>query len=65
MMISLSPASKLEVCIKQYFLLVRIKSIQMPLPLRHVFDLIKKCINDANLGLLVSMLKSPRIIWLS
>ena len=62
-----NPVSKVEVCLKQYFLLVRIRSIQLPLPLKHVFDLIKlyklkECINDANLGFLGSMLKSPRII---
>ena len=69
MMISLSPVSKVEVCLKQYFLLVRIRSIQLPLPLKHVFDLIKlyklkEFINDANLGFLGSVLKSPRITWL-
>ena len=37
-------------------------------PLKHEFDLnklykLKECLNDANLGFLDSMLKSPRIIW--
>ena len=48
--------------------LVRIRSIQLPLLLKHVFNLIElykleECIT--NLGFLGSMLKSPRIIWLS
>ena len=44
--------------------------MQAPLPLKHVFDLImlnwfKDCINDINIGLVGSILKSPRIMWLS
>ena len=34
------PVSKVEECLKQYFLFVRFKSIQVPFPLKHVFDLI-------------------------
>ena len=66
MMWSLRPASKVEEYLKQYFLFVRIKSLQVPFPLKQVFDLImsnrfKDCINDINIGLFGSILKSPRI----
>ena len=55
---------------KAIFLFVRIKSIQVPFPLKHVFDLImlnrfKDCKNDINKGLFGSILKSPRIMYLS
>ena len=54
MMMITKPVSKVEVCLKRYFLFVRIRLIQLLLPLKHIFDLIKlcklkKCINDANL----------------
>ena len=64
------PVSKVEECFKQYFLFVRIKSIQSPFSLKHVVELIllfefKDCINDTNKGLFGPILKSPKIIWLS
>ena len=64
------PVSKVEECFKQYFLFVRIKSIQLSFSLKHVFELIllprfKDCINDTNKGLFGSILKSSKIIWLS
>ena len=60
----------MEECLKQHFLFARIKSIQVPFPLKHVFDLImlkrfKNCINYINIGLIGSILKSPGILWLS
>ena len=46
---------------------IRIKSIKVPFPLKHVFDLIilnrlKDCINDINMRLFCSILKSPGIM---
>ena len=43
MLMITKPVSKVEVCLKQYFLFVRIRLIQLLLPLKHVFDLIKLC----------------------
>ena len=38
---SLNPVSKLLVFLKEYFRLVKIKSMQVPLHLKHAFTLIK------------------------
>ena len=43
--------------------------LQVPFPLKYLFDLIilnkfQDCINDINIGLFGSILKSPRTTWL-
>ena len=65
---SLNPVSKVLVFLKEYFRLVKIKSMQVPLPLKHVFTLIKLykalflCFKSPVEG---SKLRSPIITWLS
>ena len=55
--------SKVEECLKQWFQFVRIKSVQVPFPLKNALDMadlnrFQDCINDVNMGLFGYFLKS-------